>query len=185
MIDFRYHVVSIVAVFLAIALGLFIGSTTLRGTVATDLNRRTAAVRSENANLSAQVHDLKNQLNDADAFDTALEPSVLHDALAGDSVVVVSAPGVDAGSRTNLVNAIAAAGGTVTGDVRLQDALLDPDQRTFLETLTARLTVPGHPATGGDGSQRAMRLLADVLGIRPQSIPVPAAAAAKVLAGFT
>jgi hypothetical protein len=33
VIDFRYHVVSIVAVFLALALGLFIGATSLRGSV--------------------------------------------------------------------------------------------------------------------------------------------------------
>jgi hypothetical protein len=32
MIDFRYHIVSIVAVFLALALGLFLGSTTLQST---------------------------------------------------------------------------------------------------------------------------------------------------------
>ena len=41
MIDFRYHVVSIVAVFLALALGLFIGSTSLRGPVANFINNRT------------------------------------------------------------------------------------------------------------------------------------------------
>ena len=40
MIDFRYHVVSIVAVFLALALGLFLGSTTLQGRVFDDLKGR-------------------------------------------------------------------------------------------------------------------------------------------------
>jgi hypothetical protein len=73
VIDFRYHVVSIVAVFLALALGLFIGSTSLRGTVASDLNRRTAAVKSENGVLNGQIGDLKGQLKDRNNFETALE----------------------------------------------------------------------------------------------------------------
>jgi len=40
MIDFRYHIVSIVAVFLALALGLFLGSTTLQSTVTDNLSKQ-------------------------------------------------------------------------------------------------------------------------------------------------
>ena len=37
MIDFRYHVVSLVAVFLALALGVLLGTTQLSGVVSDDL----------------------------------------------------------------------------------------------------------------------------------------------------
>ena len=184
MIDFRYHVVSIVAVFLALALGLFIGGTSLNGTFASDIKDRTTAVSNKNKELSSTNNALQGQLVDEQRFETAAEPYIFRNDLSGESVVVVSAPGADGGTRSDVVKALTAAGATVSGDVRLQDELLDPAQRTFLDTLTARLDVPGHPVSSGSGSERAMELLADVLGIRPASAPVPAAAAARVLSGF-
>jgi Copper transport outer membrane protein, MctB len=184
VIDFRYHVVSIMAVFLALALGLFIGGTSLRGTFANDINNRTDQVVAQNRQLKSQISALQGSLRDEQQFETATQPYITTNALAGESVVVVSAPGVDGGVRSRLVDAITAAGATVTGDVRLRDALLDPAQRTFLETLVGRLSIAGHPVPPGTGSQRAVALLAEVLGIRPQSDLVPAAAASRVLAGY-
>ena len=184
MIDFRYHVVSIVAVFLALALGLFIGSTSLRGPVANFINNRTDQVVGQNKQLKGQISALQGSVRDEQQFESATQPYITTGALAGESVVVVSAPGVDGGTRGRLVDAVTAAGATVTGDVRLQDALFDPAQRTFLETLVARLNIPGHVLPSGTGAQRAVGLLAEVLGIRPQSSPVPAAAASRVLSGF-
>ena len=184
MIDFRYHVVSIVAVFLALALGLFIGGTSLNGTFASDIKDRTTAVSNKNKELSSANNALQGQLVDEQRFETAAEPYIVRNDLAGESVVVVSAPGANGGTRSDVIKALTAAGATISGDVRLQDELLDPTQRTFLETLTARLDVPGHPITTGSGSERAVALLAEVLGIRPSSTPVPAAAAARVLSGF-
>jgi len=184
VIDFRYHVVSIVAVFLALALGLFIGSTSLRGPVANFINNRTDQVVGQNKQLKGQISALQGSVRDEQQFESATQPYITTGALAGESVVVVSAPGVDGGTRGRLVDAVTAAGATVTGDVRLQDALFDPAQRTFLETLVARLNIPGHVLPSGTGAQRAVGLLAEVLGIRPQSSPVPAAAASRVLSGF-
>jgi hypothetical protein len=185
VIDFRYHVVSIVAVFLALALGLFIGSTSLRGPVANFINNRTDQVVGQNRQLKGEISSLQDNVRDEQRFETATQPYITADALAGESVVVVSAPGTDGGTRTKLLDALTAAGANVTGDVRLQDTLLDPNQSTFLETLVARLGIPGHEVTAGTGAERAMSLLAEVLGIRPQSTPVPPAATARVLAGFS
>ena len=184
MIDFRYHVVSIVAVFLALALGLFIGSTSLRGPVANFINNRTDQVVGQNKQLKGQISALQDTVHDEQQFESATQPYITDGALSGESVVVVSAPGVDGGTRSRLEDAITSAGATVTGDVRLQDALFDPQQRTFLETLVGRLSIPGHAVPSGTGSQRAVALLAEVLGVRPQSTPVPASAATRVLTGF-
>ncbi len=62
MIDFRYHLVSIVAIFLALAIGIVFGSTALRGTLlralqleATRLHNEISAKNSANASLSQQA----------------------------------------------------------------------------------------------------------------------------------
>lgn len=185
MIDFRYHVVSIMAVFLALALGLFIGSTSLRGTAAANIQGQLKGVANENKSLSAQLHDANSSLGRAQAFDNALEPYAVAGRLAGQSVVVVSAPGVDSGIRNRVTSALTAAGATVNGDVRLQSALLDPQQDSFLKTLTSQLSIGNRPAPSGSGAERALRLLANVLGTRPQDSPVNPATAARILSAFS
>ncbi len=49
MIDFRYHLVSIVAVFLALAIGIVLGSTELQGTTLD-------ALRGVNGSLKSQLN---------------------------------------------------------------------------------------------------------------------------------
>jgi hypothetical protein len=184
VIDFRYHVVSIVAVFLALALGLFIGATTLRGKVAADLETRTKHVSAANRELRSQLSDLNDRIDQEHAFDEAVLPYVVRDRLAGQSVTVVSAPDVDDDVRDEMLATLDHAGATVTGDVRLQPELLDPEQDQFLMTLTDQLSIPGRTPAEGSGTERAVALLADVLGTRPQDAPVGSGAAARVLAAF-
>ena len=184
MIDFRYHVVSVVAVFLALGLGLFIGSTSLRGTVGANITKQTEAVTHRNAVLRGQLSDARSEIDHGHAFDSALTPYAVQGRLAGASVVIVSAPGVDGNMRTDVLNALADAGATVTGDVRLQDALIDPAQDQFLGTLADRVSVSSRPLPNAAGGVRALALLADVLVTNGQRPPVSHGAAEKVLAAY-
>lgn len=184
MIDFRYHIVSIVAVFLALALGLFIGSTTLRGKVSADLTTRTEHVAHTNSELRSQLSDAHDQIQRDESFDKALTPYAVQNRLAGDSVVVISAPGVDGSMRSDVMTALTDAGATVDGDVRLQDAMVDPTQDQFLGTLADRVAINGRPLPNAAGAVRALALLADVLVTNGQRAPVSRNAGAKVLAAF-
>lgn len=185
MIDFRYHVVSIVAVFLALALGLFIGATSLRDTVRGDITNRTDSLFKANGALRSQNGDLKSQLANAQSTDNALLPYAVQGRLAGESVVVISAPGIDSDIRNNLLKALSLAGATVAGDVRLQDHLLDPQQDQFLGSLADQVAVPGRPLPSTSGGARALALLADVLVTNPRRHPVSRAAATRVLSAFS
>jgi len=184
VIDFRYHIVSIVAVFLALGLGLFIGSTSLRGTVGANITAQTEAVTHRNSVLRGQLSDARNQIGDDQAFDSAVTPYAVQGRLAGDSVVVVSAPGVSDSMRTDVLNALTDAGATINGDVRLQDALIDPAQDQFLGTLADRVAIGSRPLPNAAGGVRALALLADVLVTNGQRPPVSHNAAAKVLAAY-
>ena len=59
MIDFRYHLVSIVAVFLALSLGLLLGSTALAGPVQRGLNGLSKAEQRQISNLLQQKGQLQ------------------------------------------------------------------------------------------------------------------------------
>ena len=63
MIDFRYHVVSIVAIFLALTVGLVIGASILSKGVADSLKSDLAQRNDQIKSQQNQINDLKTQIN--------------------------------------------------------------------------------------------------------------------------
>lgn len=186
MIDFRYHVVSIIAVFLALALGLFVGSTSLQDAVVHTISTKADSVKHDNDALTSQVHTLQGQVSASEKFDKALLPYAVSGRLSGQLVSVVSAPGTSESMRKQVIAAVDAAGGTVSADVRLQNDLTDPTKDAFLSALAERVEIPGHPGdASADGAQRAARQLASVLGVRPSARAVPAAAVDTALSAYS
>ncbi len=125
MIDFRYHLVSIVAVFLALAIGLVIGSTALRGTVLTGLNKASAHEQKVNTSLYLHNAQLKQQISADDAFARAAEVGLLRGLLDGEHVVLVLAPGADSSTVDGITAALQQAGAAVTGQVVLSAQFFD------------------------------------------------------------
>jgi ethanolamine utilization microcompartment shell protein EutS len=166
VIDFRYHVVSIVAVFLALALGLFVGSTTLQSTVTDQLNGAAQSVRNDNKKLEGERDTLRGQLSAIQRFDAAAENRTVAGTLTGQTVVVVSAPGVDDTTRRDLDSTLAASGAVVSATVELASAYLEPSQAPELGALAHDLAPSGSPAATGRGVDDASQVLADVLGTR-------------------
>lgn len=184
MIDFRYHVVSIVAVFLALALGLFLGSTTLQGFVFQDVKQRLTNSEDHVRALETKVDQLNNQQDHDRGFDQLIEPYAVTGRLSGQLVVVVSAPGASGDTRSKLMTALERAGATVTADVRVQSALIDPKQDAFLSGLADRVTIPGRAIPPGTGAERVVAQIADVLGVRPATRPLPSSTVANVLSTY-
>jgi len=184
VIDFRYHVVSIVAVFLALALGLFLGSTTLQGAVFQDLQKHLNNAQNHVGALETKVDQLTSQQNHDRAFDKLLEPYAVAGRLSGQLVVVVSAPGANGDVRSQLMATLERAGATVTADVRLQPALIDPKQDAFLTGLADRVTIPGRETPSGTGAERVVAQIADVLGVQPATHPLSSSTVANVLATY-
>jgi hypothetical protein len=127
VIDFRYHLVSIVAVFLALAIGIVLGATALQGGTLDSL-------RAINNSLNNKLNEASSQLNSADqaasANDTFLqtaEPKLLSGTLAGDKLVLITEPGASSGTVDAIEKAAGAgyAGATVTGTVALQPKFND------------------------------------------------------------
>ena len=62
MINFRYHVVSLTAVFLALAIGLVVGTAALNGPVADSLKDQVSALSKDNSNFRAQANQVFENL---------------------------------------------------------------------------------------------------------------------------
>ena len=125
MIDFRYHLVSIIAIFLALAVGLVVGATALSGPVLAALQRAERRLNSEDAALLNERRALENQVSADQAFAAGAARILLPGLLTGEKVVLVQAPGADPTMTTGLTTALRLAGATVTGTVTLNSAFLD------------------------------------------------------------
>ena len=125
MIDFRYHLVSIVAVFLALAIGIVLGSTELQGSTINGLRTLSNSQRSQLSAVSAERDGYKQQARASDAFLQTAEPKLLNAMLAGDKIVLVTEPGAPSAVINGIEKAAGYAGATVTGVVALQPKFND------------------------------------------------------------
>jgi hypothetical protein len=185
VIDFRYHLVSIIAVFLALALGIVLGTTALNGVVLDDLRSRARSLAADNHNQVAQIDALQAALAQRSAFITRAEPALEQDVLTGQRVAVISAPGVPTSLRDGLRDALRRGGAVLTADVRLAPPFADPNQANALDDLATRLVVPGVtlPAKA-TGMELAAATLASVLVTRPGTKTPSPDAVQATLAGF-
>jgi Copper transport outer membrane protein, MctB len=132
VIDFRYHLVSIVAVFLALAIGIVLGSTELQGPTYNLLNQTTGKLQNEYNQASSQRDIAQQQADLGENYAQAVEPVVLHDLLAGQRLLIITEPGAPASVVTAISNAATQdAGATVTGQIALQSKFFDTSDTTL------------------------------------------------------
>jgi hypothetical protein len=143
VISLRYHIISIAAVFLALAVGVVLGSTTLSRSLLSGLNN-------ENEDLAAQVNHLENDKNaqaarlaDADSFATSVGPMAVQGQLSQRTVVIITTADARPADRDAVKALVASAGGTVTGELQLTEAFNDPRKADQLKDIVVRLLPAG------------------------------------------
>lgn len=165
MIDFRYHLVSIVAVFLALAIGIVLGSTELQGPTYNLLNQTTAKLQNEYDQAASQRDAAQQQANLGESYAQAVEPVVLHDLLAGQRLLIVTEPGAPASVVTAISDAATQdAGATVTGQIALQPKFFDNSNTTLAGLNQTNLSMAEADnialATGTTYQQQAAQVIA-------------------------
>lgn len=125
MIDFRYHLVSIVAVFLALAIGIVLGSTELQGPAFSLLDKTTSKLQNELGQVSSQRDAAQQQATEGELYAQAVEPVVLRDLLTGHRLLIVTEPGAESSVVNGITTAAIHAGATVTGEINLQPKFFD------------------------------------------------------------
>ena len=125
MIDFRYHLVSIVAVFLALAIGIVLGSTELQGPAFSLLDKTTSKLQNELGQVSSQRDTAQQQATEGEMYAQAVEPAMLHNLLTGHRLLIVTEPGAQSSVVSGITAAAIHAGATVTGQINLQPKFFD------------------------------------------------------------
>jgi hypothetical protein len=165
VIDFRYHLVSLVSVFLALAVGIVLGAGPLEESIGVSLTDQVDSLRQDRDELRAQVGDLESVLADREAYAEAVAPALVDRQLGGRSVAVVVLPGADADVVDAAVDLLTASGAEVTGRVEILPRWTDPEEATFRETLAEQLLryVDPPPEAGAGTDVRLGAVLARAL----------------------
>ena len=137
MIDFRYYLVSIVSIFLALAVGIVLGAGPLKGDIGARLTEQMTALRAEKAQLRTDLDAARRDASARDTFALAVAPAVMKSRLAGKTVALVVAPGADADLVKNATASLIAAGAKVGSTVTLTDAWADPSKATLRNTVAS------------------------------------------------
>lgn len=135
MISFRYHLVSLIGIFLAIALGVVIGTTALNGAVLGDLRQQVSDLKQTNTAAAAQNRTLRAQAGSADLLAQTFGGKITAGTLAKKQVVLIGAPGASKSLRQAIAGQITAAGGTVSSQIQLAKAFTDPRRASDIQSL--------------------------------------------------
>jgi hypothetical protein len=147
VINFRYHVVSLTAVFLALAIGLVVGTAALNGPVADSLKDQVTELSKGNSSLRDQANQYRDELNRAQDFATEVSPALLNGKLTGRKLLVVALP--DAQDHADQVIAmLTVAGADVTAKVTVAPKFFDPANELELLDLAEQSSQPTIPAGG-------------------------------------
>ncbi|MFM7617101.1 MAG: copper transporter [Actinomycetes bacterium] len=136
MINFRFHVVSIVAVFLALALGVVVGSTVVDRAIVSSLRNRIDQVERNAETRQAENAALRTELGQRNATIDASSPFAVTGRLTGVSVAILVEPGVDGAAIEDLVALTRTAGSPVGGVLNITAAWADDARTEALRTAT-------------------------------------------------
>ncbi|MDP9799934.1 hypothetical protein J2S49_000010 [Arcanobacterium wilhelmae] len=122
MVDFRYHLVSLVSVFLALAIGVILGAGPLQNSIGSALSNRVEALSDTNAALATENEALTRAQDSQNQAMAQLIPSLTENALSGKTVAFVVLPGAADDVVSQARDAVAKAGATVTGTANVKEA---------------------------------------------------------------
>jgi len=160
VIDFRYYLVSIVSIFLALAVGIVLGAGPLQQDIGARLTEQIKTLRAEKTQLRTDLDTARRNAAARDTFSSAVAPAVLKGRLTGKTVALVVAPGVDADLVKNATASLIAAGAKVGSTVTLNDVWADPSKITLRNTVASPFaTLATAPAAAGSPDQLAAGVL--------------------------
>ncbi|QEN14033.1 copper transporter [Mycolicibacterium sp. ELW1] len=142
MISLRHHAISLAAVFLALAVGVFLGSGVLSDTLLSGLRDEKQDLSKQITSLTDQRNALNEKLSAADDFDKQMSSRIVKDALAGKSVVLFRTPDANDDDVAATSRLIGQAGGTVTGTVALTQQFVDANSAEKLRSVVNSSIVP-------------------------------------------
>ncbi|MGH3327345.1 MAG: copper transporter [Streptomycetales bacterium] len=160
MIDFRYHIVSLVAVFLALTVGIVLGGSLFNQPLIDQLGQERAQLTEQRDGLRVRIGDLRRDSAYHEAFVAGLVPTLVEAKLEGQTAVLVALPRAGEELTEAIRETLQEAGADISGSIALTGGYLDDSKAGLLDGLVARLVPAGLTLPEGTPQQRAATELA-------------------------
>lgn len=142
MISLRQHAVSLAAVFLALAMGVVLGSGFFSDTLLSSLRSEKRDLYTQIDRLTDQRDALREKLSAADNFDIQVGSRIVHDALVGKSVVIFRTPDAHDDDIAAVSKIVGQAGGAVTATVSLTQEFVEANSAEKLRSVVNSSILP-------------------------------------------
>ncbi len=165
MVDFRYHLVSLISVFLALAVGIVLGAGPLRENLGDQLTGQVEQLRTEQDELRTQNEQLGERNEQLSSFISEAGPQMVAGALQGKRIAVITDSTSTRPALEKVSSLLDSAGAEISTRITLQSTLWDPSQETQRqETVDAiRETAPEALQDLPTTSEQLSALMIDLL----------------------
>lgn len=138
MVDFRYHLVSLISVFLALAVGIVLGAGPLREGIGDALTGQVDELRTDRDQLRQDLDAANIEVTDRDDYIATFGAAAAAGHLSGVSVALLALPDTTAEDVESAREALVAAGATISAELAV-----NPDwvgtELTFRQTFAGQL----------------------------------------------
>jgi hypothetical protein len=141
MISMRYHIVSLAAVFLALALGIVLGATKISSPLLKSLEGDNTTLSSQQDELTATNGELSDRVASDEKFAGSVGALTVRGTLPNTTVVLITTATADPADRDAVLSLLNRAGATVTAQIQLTNDFSDPARADELRTI-ATTTLP-------------------------------------------
>ncbi|TDD57096.1 copper transporter [Kribbella antibiotica] len=139
MIDFRYHIVSIVAIFFALGAGVVLGAGPLKGTGSDIILNQANVDRASLVAARDEITQLKALNKYHQDYEAKVTAGLANGKLTNVKVALVVMPNADSDVVDGLDDELQKSGAQVTVRAALNAKLFDPGQRQLIEPLITQL----------------------------------------------
>src|SRR6476646_2318984 len=153
MISMRYHIVSLAAVFLALALGVVFGATKISSPILAGLQDDKASLSSQTDDLTSTNEDLTSRVSSDEKTAGSVAALTVRGTLPNTNVVLITTATADPADRDAVLSLLSRAGATVTAQIQVTNDFSDPARADELRsvattTLPTGVTLPEVPQAG-------------------------------------
>jgi hypothetical protein len=142
MINFRYHLVSLVAVLLSLAVGITVGIAAVNGSVLSGLRTQVDDLRTSGTAQQRDIQTLQQRVSHDNQFTAAVAARLVAGKLAGRTVILVATDTVPQQTADAVQQVLGKSGAKVTGRVQLLPGYTDPKRAAELTAYASSDVLP-------------------------------------------
>jgi hypothetical protein len=155
MPDLRYHLISLISVFLALAIGILLGVAMAdRGVVSDRMQAEITSIQQQLARQESEIDEQNEQIGEQEALLDRMSEVIIVDSLQGRDVALVAGPYADAEVFRVVQSDLSEAGASITTIETLEPP--EPDELTLLESTSPGGALTSLEAEYADVARRVM-----------------------------